>query len=47
MWWFVLAIGAAFALVPNIVDPSTGFNGAVLVGVGLLLWAGFKLGAPR
>jgi hypothetical protein len=47
MWWIVLAVGAGFALIPNILDPMVGFNGAVLLGVGLMLWAGYKLGDMR
>jgi len=44
MWWGVMAAGAAFALVPNVLDPTIGVNGSVMLGVGLLLLAGYKLG---
>lgn len=45
MWWVVLAAGAGFALVPNMIDPMTGVNGSVLLGVAMLGFAGYKLGA--
>jgi len=44
MWWGVMAAGTAFALVPNVLDPTIGVNGSVMLGVGLLLLAGYKLG---
>ena len=44
MWWVVMAMGAAFALVPNVFNPTIGVNGSVMLGVGLLLLAGYKLG---
>jgi len=47
MWWVVMASGAAFALVPNLLNPTIGVNGSVMLGVGLMLWAGFKLGEQK
>ena len=47
MWWFVLIAGAAFALIPNMLDPFTGVNGSVLLGIILLSIAGFKLGGKK
>ena len=47
MWWVVLAAGAGFLLIPNMVDPLIGINGSVLLGVILLGVAGYKLGERK
>tara|TARA_R110000822_G_scaffold283684_2_gene405184 strand:+ start:1442 stop:1585 length:144 start_codon:yes stop_codon:yes gene_type:complete len=47
MWWIVMAMGAGFALVPNMLNPTIGVNGSVMLGVGLLLWASYKLGVMK
>jgi len=44
MWWVVMAAGAGFALLPNMLNPMVGLNGSVMLGVGLLFLAGYKLG---
>jgi hypothetical protein len=47
MWWMILAVGAGFLLVPGMLNPTAVINGATLIGLGLIVWATYKLGAKR
>jgi len=44
MYWILFAAGAGFALLPNVLDPTIGVNGSVLLGAGMLIFAAYKLG---
>ena len=47
MGWVLMVVGTGFALIPNMLNPMVGFNGSVLLGVGLLFLAGYKLGGMK
>jgi lipoprotein signal peptidase len=42
-WYVVFALGAAFALIPGMLDPLAVINGSTLLGLGLLVWASLKM----
>jgi hypothetical protein len=42
-WWFVLVAGAVFLLAPGYMNPTAVINGSTIIGLGLLVWASYRL----
>jgi len=47
MGWVLMVFGAAFLFAPGMVDPLAPINGATIIGLGLVVWATYKLTNER
>lgn len=47
MGWVIMAIGAGFLFAPGMADPLAPINGATIIGLGLVVWATYKLTNER
>lgn len=43
MGWVLMAIGAGFLFAPGMIDPLAPINGSTIIGLGLIVWATYKL----